>query len=253
MSYSTFISVNITPYKEYKISAPAGVSVYYYGQLVGGAGTANLFVALPGISTLTLLSATSITGSITLTEILRSYYEPYNGQGGVWAFQADLNKWVSQYSFRPEWMCMVGNRLVTFRGGKPFIHTGPYNTFYGQVFDSVVALAHSEAGNTVKTYQSVAIEGDTPDRMHFRTEVPYVQSSDLVASEFTNKEGVKYAGVLRDRLSPNATGTFNDKVMTGDVVRGEHVKAMTVMTAANTKKEIKFIDLQFLPSTGQTV
>jgi hypothetical protein len=28
---------------------------------------------------------------------------------------------------------------------------------------------------------------------------------------------------------------------------------MTVMTNANTKKEIKFIDLQFLPSTGQTV
>lgn len=253
MSYSTFISINITPYKEYKISAPAGISVYYYGQKVGGAGTANLFIALPGISTLTLLSDTSITGSVTLTEILRSYYKPYNGQGGMWAFQADISKWVSQYSFRPEWMTMVGNRLVTFRGGKPFIHTGAFNTFYGQVFDSVIAVAHSETGNTIKTYESIAIEGDTPDRVHFRTEVPYVQSSDLVGNEFTVKEGVKYAEVLRDRLSPNATGGYNEKVMTGDVVRGENVKAMTVMTNANTKKEIKFIDLQFLPSTGQTV
>lgn len=253
MSYSTFISVNITPYKEYKISAPAGIEVYYYGQKVGGTGTANLFVAMPGISTLTLLSNTAITGSVTLTEILRSYYEPYNGQGGLWAFQSDLNKWVSQYSFRPEWMCMVGNRLVTYRGGKPFIHTGAFNTFYGQVFDSVVALAHSEAGNTIKTYQSIAIEGDTPDRVHIRTEVPYVQSSDLTGAEFTVKEGVKYSEILRDRLSPNATGGFNEKVMTGDVVRGETAKAMAVMTGANTKKEIKFIDIQFLPSTGQTV
>ncbi len=31
-------------------------------------------------------------------------------------------------------------------------------------------------------------EGDTPTRVHIRTEVPYVQSSDIIDSEFIMKE-----------------------------------------------------------------
>lgn len=253
MSYIKTITVSVLPGRVYKISAPAVASVYYSGQLVGGTGTLNTFVAIEGVNTLRIETPSQLTGTITLTRILRSYYEPYDGQGGTWSFQPGIDKWTSQYSFRPEWMCMVGNRLVTFNGGTPYIHAGVQNTFYGNVYDSVVAISHSEANNIVKTYRAAAVAGTNPDRMHFRTEDPNVQSSDLVGSEFVIKEGLNYSAVYRDRLSPNVTGNFNQKLNTGDPVRGEVLKSMVVYESANTPKEVRHIGIEFSVSRGHGI
>jgi hypothetical protein len=242
------INITVVPGKQYKITAPAGVSVFYAGVLVGGSGALNTFIAT-SVNQLTITSSTPISGNIVLTEILKSYYNASNG--GTWAYKPGIDKWTSQYSFTPEWMSMVGNRLLTFRDGIPYVHnSATFNQFYGTVYDSVVSMVHSEAGLATKIYESVSIEGDTPDIVHVRTEVPYVQSSDLRASDFVNKEGVKYAPVLRDRLSPNVSGTFDQKVFTGDVMRGEVALFQGVFLAPSTNKLWKFVNLGFIPSRG---
>jgi hypothetical protein len=242
------VNISVIEGREYLVTAPAGVTVKYNNEVV-----TSTFIAVATANQVLIISASTITGNVTITEILRSYYEAYDQQGGVWAYPVAVDKWSTQYSFRPEWMSMVANRLVTFKAGKPYIHTGAYNTFFGQLCDTCLAIAHSEAGNTVKSYKTIAIEGDTPDRVHVRTEVPYVQSTDLISSDFTIKEGVNYSEVYRDRLSPNATGSYEDKLYKGDTIRGELCKSMVVYTQPQGLKAVKFVDIDFDSSTGQTV
>lgn len=242
------VNISVIEGREYLVTAPAGVTVKYNNEVV-----TSTFIAVATANQVLIVSATTITGNVTITEILRSYYDAYDAQGGVWAYPTSVDKWSTQYSFRPEWMSMVSNRLVTFKAGKPYVHTGAYNTFFGQLCDTCLAIAHSEAGNTVKSYKSIAIEGDTPDRVHVRTEIPYVQSTDLIGSDFTVKEGVNYSELYRDRLSPNATGSYEDKLYKGDTIRGELCKSMVVYTQPQGLKAVKFVDIDFDSSTGQTV
>lgn len=246
------INISVVPGREYQVSSPqlASISVLYNGMQIGGTGYNNRFIALAGVNTLVIVSNAALTGTVTVTEYMRNFYDPLDGQGGVVAFN---EKWTGIYGFRPEWMGAVGNRLVTFIAGIPYIHNGPKNTFYEYVQDSVVAFPHNEAGNVIKTYDAFAMEGITPDNVHVRTEVPYVQSSDLVAGDFSNKEGVKYAAIYRDRLSPNTSGTVIDKLYKGDPMRGEVGKFQVVFSQPSSIKSWKFVNINYTPSTGQKV
>lgn len=249
--YST-ITINVIPDKTYKVSAPAGVDVYYSGIKIFGAGANTVFIANDTTS-FVVESVSATSGAVTVTELFTNLYEAYDGVGGTWVYHTDMDKWVGKYSFRPEWMNMVANRLVTFKNGKPYIHNGTFNTFYGQAYDSAIAGVHNDAGNTVKVYTNVAVEGEIPSRMHFRTEIPNVQSSDLVTNEFSVREGVNYSDILRDRLSPNASGTYEQKLMKGDKIRGEVCKFTYFLSQPTTRKNLKFLSITFSGSSGQTV
>lgn len=252
MAYTDDITLTLETDSLYKITGPAGVTGYYSGSKVLGTNSNPYFFA-NGTYELKLSSDTQITGAISVIKILPSYYDTYDSQGGVWAYQPSIDKWTTKYSFRPEWLCLVGNRLVSFKAGYPYIHNSTtYNTFYGQAYDSAIGFIHNDAGNVTKKYNSLSIEGDTPSIVHARTEVPDVQSSDLRSSEFTIKEGVKYAPIYRDRLSPNVTGTYDQKLFTGDIVRGENAKFQVVFSTPTTLKNLKFVNIDFDPSSGHT-
>lgn len=251
-TYSATITINVVPDKVYVVSAPVTVDVYYSNTKVWGGGANNTIVANDS-TTFVVESASTITGSVTLTELMPNMYDAYDGVGGTWCYQQGLDRFTGKYSFRPEWMSMISNRLASFKDGKPYIHDGTYNTFYGKTFDTILSGVHNTDGNTVKVYNNVAVEGDTPNRMHFRTEVPNVQSSDLVDSEFSVREGVSYSDILMDRLSPNTTGTFEQKLFKGDRVRGEVCKFIYFLSVPTTRKSFKFINIGFTPARGQNV
>jgi hypothetical protein len=240
------INISVTEGKEYKVTAPAGITVKYNGETV-----TSTFIAVASVNQILLVSEFVQSGQIQVIEIVRGYYDAYDAQGGVWSYQPSLDKWTSQYSFRPEWMTLVGNRLVSFRDGRPYIHdNATRNTFYGQTYDSVVALNHNEAGNVTKAYLTVSVEGTRPDIVHSRTEVPFVQSSDIRLAEFEVKEGVNYAPVLRDRLSPNVAGSFEQKLLKGDRMRGEIGKFQVNYTLPTTEKNLKLFNIGFNISRG---
>lgn len=233
------------PDRLYKLTKPAGITAYYNDEVV-----TDYFISTDSTS-LRLDSATTTTGSISVSEILRNYYTPVDG--GTWAYQPAIDRWTSRYSFQPEWMSMVSNRLVSFHNGKPYVHDGDTCEFYGNNYDACVAFVHNEQGSTPKTLDAIAVEGDMPDWVHVRTEVPYVQSSDLAPSDFQYKEGVYYTEILRDRLSPNASGTANEKMYFGDRMRGTIGKFMVWFFQPSTTKTIRFANIEFTPSRGQTV
>jgi hypothetical protein len=251
------ISIAVTTSKEYQLSGPSmdSIAVYYNGVQVGGVGYNNRFIAVDGISSILIVSATDITSTITVTEYLRNMYDINDGQDTVLAYQPSINKWTSKYSYAPESFSMVSNRLATFKKGNIYIHESQiYNTFYGVTYDSIIAFPHNEAGNSIKSYDSVAVEGNVPDRMHIRTEVPNLQSSDLIASDFRSIEGTWYSPLYRDRLSPNTGSTdYNANLYTGDKVRGEVAKFQIVYNQPTSIKQLKFVDINYDPSRGQSV
>lgn len=248
---SVSVNISVLPDRLYKITGPVGAVVYYSGHsLLFPTVTTNYFIANESTSIIVDTASVS-SGSITITEIERSYYDAYDGQGGVVVFQPGLDKWTGFYSFRPEWISAVSNRLVTFKGGFPYVHnSSTFNSFYGVAYDSAVAFVHNEAGNNIKSYTNIFFEGDTPDLLHCRTEVPNVQSTDLVAADFEVKEGVKYAALLRDRLSPNTTGTYSEKIYKGDRMRGEVALFQGVFFTPSVNKLMKFAGIVFNPSKG---
>jgi hypothetical protein len=251
-TYTATITLNVKPDGVYVVSAPVTVDVYYSDTKVWGGGANNTFVANDS-NTFVIESSSPITDSLSLTELMPNYYDAYDGVGGTWCYQPGIDRFTSKYSFRPEWMSLIGNRLSSFKDGKLFIHSGTYNSFYGKTFDTALAAVHNADGNTIKVYNGVAVEGDTPSRMHFRTEVPYVQSSDLVSSEFSVREGVSYSDILMDRLSPNTTGSYEEKLFKGDRVRGEVCKFIYFLSQPTTRKSFKFINIGFNPARGQSV
>jgi hypothetical protein len=247
---SVSINISVLPDRLYKITGPVNVDVYYSNKKVLGTDANNYFIANDTTS-LIVDTASASSGSISIIEVERSYYDAYDGQGGVLVFQPGLDKWTSFYSFRPEWISLVGNRLVTFKSGMPYIHSSStFNSFYGVSYDSALAFVHNDAGNSIKSYTNIFFEGDTPDLLHCRTEVPNVQSTDLVAADFEVKEGVKYAALLRDRLSPNKTGTYSEKIYKGDRMRGEVALFQGVFFTPSTNKLLKFAGIVFNPSKG---
>jgi hypothetical protein len=211
------------------------------------------FIAVPGVTQILISSNTQFGGEFTLCDVMKSYYDTYDGNGGVVSFSADIDKWVTKYSYTPEWMCNIINRLASFKNGNLYIHNGAYNSFYGSAADTIMVGMHNDNGNNIKVYDSVAIEGDAPRMIHFRTEDPNVQSTNMLSNEFVNKEGVKYSPILRDRLSPNTTGTYDQKMWKGDKLRGEVCKFTVIYSPAGSAKELEFVNIGFNGSNGQTV
>jgi len=252
MPYTATISISVLPDRLYKITGPAGVDAYYSNKKVLGAGANPYFIANDTTS-LIVESAGALSGNVQVVELLRSYYDAYDGQGGTWAYQQGIDRWVTHFSFRPEWISQVGNRLVTFKAGKPYVHnSATTNRFYGVDYDSVIAFSHSEAGNFTKVYNAMSVEGDTPDLVHVRTEKPNVQSSDLRSADFAINEGVRYGAILRDRLSPNTSGSYEDKLVRGDKVRGEVALFQAVFTQPLVSKVLKFFNISFTLSRGHS-
>jgi hypothetical protein len=70
--------------------------------------------------------------------------------------------------------------------------------------------------------------------------------------DFMIKEGVSYAPILRDRLSPSMEGTFNEKLLFGDDIISDTAKFHIAFRGRNTQKIIKLFNIGFIPSRGHT-
>lgn len=96
--------------------------------------------------------------------------------------------------------------MYAFKQGAPWRMndtTAPYNSFFGTVYPAMVMFAPHQFPNSPKQYQSINVECDTyPTSAYIYSEYPNIQITDLVETDFNDLEGVFYAALFKDRLSP---------------------------------------------------
>lgn len=246
MTFNGPVTVNITVWD------------YFFGQ--------RTFTTVSAAPTFTFVGRPGAPGNITVTttpsintlvytkklERLRSYpYSAIDRMPKTIAFNENNGRWSHTSSHTPEWFSKIGDQLITFREGILYTHDSTtIGSFYGVQYPAWVSLAFNEVPNSVKRLQGVSVESNSePSYIHFRTEEPYVQSSDLTAADIRVEEGIYSASCLRDRLSPNTSGTVIDKLYRGDELRGRYAKVLLEWPKL-TNFATRIINLISRPSNG---
>jgi hypothetical protein len=145
-------------------------------------------------------------------------------------------------------MQSLGDTLLSFNGGDVYLHGG------GTLFQesSITYISNQEPSN-VKVWTSVAIEGNAlPSLTEFSNELPYVQFTDLLVSDFTKKEGVFYATLFRDKNSPNVA-SGQSALLTGDKMRSQTLKVHLKFTSTTDEVILKHVNIIYKDSSGHNI
>jgi hypothetical protein len=162
---------------------------------------------------------------------------------------------MGSYSFNAESFISIANKLFYFNAGNIYQcnQTSLYNNFSGVQQKARIMFAINAEPSKPKVLSAISVEANvSPDYVHFRTEYPDIQSSDFVTADFTEKEGIFYASALRDRLSPNSAGTYDEKLFTGDKLRGTYVYVLIEFWTSSIV-QLKAVNVSFVDSIGHRV
>jgi hypothetical protein len=170
-------------------------------------------------------------------------------------FNIQENKWVSDYQFIAEQYDYFDNRMFGWKNGALYefnTNSSTWNTWFGQQYPVRICWVLNKPLSGLKDMAEIVIEGSqSPNFTVIYTTLPNTQITDLTSSDFTNQEGILYARILRDRLSPNTTGTADQKLNTGDVVLSQIPQIMTEFQSYNSIIYVNFVDVGFNLSRGQ--
>ncbi len=179
-------------------------------------------------------------------------------------FSIDNERWTSFYTHGGPYV-YHGGRMYNFmrseyhinimgarRSGGLFIFNkdSSTNAFYLQNRDSFIAYPVNEAPNNIKIFHAFSIEGDrAPSTTYLETRHPNNQITNMVTADCELKEGVYYAPIYRDRISPNVSGSNDEKMFTGDKMRG-NVGFFTNYFTTPSAFTIRFINVNVKNSSG---
>lgn len=154
-------------------------------------------------------------------------YDIYDGKEKTVIYKQERDMWFGSMPIQQEKFIRLGNELFSFKNGNCYIHNQAQPAFFNGVqYKSRLMYSNNPKG--INTFKNIALEGNKlPTFIHFRTEYPYIQSSDrVIDNDFKTKQGVFYSPIFRDKLSPNVTGAYLEKLYKGDKMFG---KALLVM------------------------
>lgn len=182
-------------------------------------------------------------------------FDMSDGLAKTVTFNIQENKWVSDYQFIAEQYDYFDNRMFGWKNGALYefnSNSSLWNTWFGQQYPVRICWVLNKPLSGLKDMAEIVIEGSqAPDFTVIYTTLPNTQITDLTSSDFTNQEGILYARILRDRLSPNTTGTADQKLNTGDVVLSQIPQIMTEFQSYESIIYVNFVDVGFNLSRGQ--
>ncbi len=183
-------------------------------------------------------------------------FDIYDELGKTMAFDIKGNAWRQNYEYMPEWMDYFDNKLFGFKNANLYrfnSDTTNWNTFFGVQYPMRVCLSWNlkDAPSAIKDVFNIALESNVaPDFTVLYATYPWIQITDLIAGDYDGPEGVFYAEFFRDRLSANATGTPEQKMYSGDVVKDNCPKVMIEFHQYEALAYVTFVNLGFEISKG---
>lgn len=186
---------------------------------------------------------------------IQNRFEIYDGQAKTMIYKYENNKWYGAYQFLPDWMEYVGNKLFSFKEGELYLHnenSASFNNFYGTQYPQRICfVSNSAMPSIIKDLFGTAVEGNNaPSYAVIYTDYPNEQITDLAEDDFENKEGIQYAVWMRDRLSPNVTGSAVKKMYEGDYMKTATPLVMLEFSVYNSQLIINFVNISYEISEG---
>lgn len=182
-------------------------------------------------------------------------FDIYDGIGKVLVFKTEEKRWATPHNYETEGFIDIRDYLFSAKNGAMFQHNNnngtddTYSKWYGEAVKPAIGFIINEEPNIVKQFLTLSIEGNIqPTFCVVLTEYPNIQVSDIV-DEWINREGVFYASIKRDRLSPNVSGTYDDKLFTGDRMRSNWLKVYMEFTT-NQLMQLRFLNGGAIPDAG---
>lgn len=181
-------------------------------------------------------------------------FDIWDGQAKTLVFKLNVepNKWDGSYRMTPEGWVSCQNKLFSSKFGQLYEHNSEesFCEFYGVQYSAKIMFVANQQKAMPKTYNNFSVNGTRPDFVYFRSEVPYVQASDLVDFSFTNLEGNYYAVIMRNKLVPTATGLNLTGLATAEKMRTTVLRILMQWNVTNTQMACNFVSIGYQASSG---
>ncbi len=171
----------------------------------------------------------------------------------VYPIDAEPDHWHGAYNIPAEWFCTHNNELYAFKYGHLWQHnqTDSYCNFFGVQYKSRIMPVYNMLGSEIKTYANISLQANlTPTLTYFRSEVPYVQASDIMDYEWTNLEGFIYALIHRNKIVPTFDGYTLDGLLTAERIRTYALRTLLEFTVTTTPLQLRICQIEFSISKG---
>ncbi len=145
------------------------------------------------------------------------------------AFSELLKRWTSFYSYFPEFYGKINRQFISFKNGNLYKQNSPkasnFNTFYGVRHRSSLEFPFNGDPSSVKTYNSISIEGDTKLLTDMSTNMGQHNNS-YDASIATNIGFKKVSGSVSSEITASSVYLYGDSktdfykdLSPGDLIR----------------------------------
>lgn len=191
---------------------------------------------------------------VSSLELLQVYPDNDLFEGTTLAFNEDADRWVTYYSYIPEFMNKFINGFYTFKNGQLWEHNvnETRNNFYSQQFNSVITFYCNLNPTEVKNFYSMRQKSNkvwsaTDIEIPPRYGKPDGQRSRLKKGRFRSLQGDWFSEFLRD-LSDPRFATELEALMGGAELSGNYMK----ITIQNTDtSEVKLFSIDISVSLSQ--
>lgn len=183
-------------------------------------------------------------------------YDIYDGIAKVLVYKSKLKRWGAPHEYQTEGFVDIRSLLYSSKSGSLYKHNvddgtaDTYSSWYGQSVIPSFGFLINEEANIVKEFLTLSVEGNfQPTFLNCYTTLPNIQTSDIVA-EWKTRLGVFYVAIRRDRLSPNTTGTYDDKLNKGDKMQGQWLFVWAEFET-NHLLQVRYFNCVYSRSSGQ--
>lgn len=243
------LNIPVGTYKiTYEVSNRASGSVYAYsGSFVGVPRSAN------GIYT----EEVEINGSLgfyaTGDLSLKTLAVAPNNQPDTsltLAFNENVNKWVTYYSYVPEMMCKFINGFYCFKNGQLWEQNvnALRNNFFGQQYSSKIIFYVNINPSTIKQYWTIRLKSNKAWSVTEATIRPIEGKSEGMRSRikkgnFKPLQGDWFADFLRNMDDPRFTSEL-DALMRGNQLHGNVLK-ITIENDNSVEVRLLQVDVSY--------
>lgn len=165
-------------------------------------------------------------------------------------FSERVRRWVSFYSFKPEYYSTIMNNLVSGKDRSLWRHmeTVSRNLFYGDFNNSTITIDANKDNDAPKLYQNIGIS--STEKWSMTCVMPDGKESLLDVGSFTVRDNIFYADILRNKNTASDTLEVNQTpLLHGEKMIGETLE-ITLTNDSSNRIVLDAVYIGYSPMVG---